>query len=210
MFLLKWPAFPSPFWFSAKNRGDAVEGEVISQDTVETAIETLTLLDGELPAIGTKVVIIPGSYHLTGKTQEEVEKEKSDREEEVKNRRIKENSERKQREKVIREKAEQANSKFNIPVKWTSGFKSVISGLTENSNCDGVNRRSVMHVLLKEDIDEGAFKRKAGSFLCTTEKGTDGKAWVDLERTSSDDEGSYVSEVTCKACIKAAKRWNKP
>lgn len=209
MFLLKWPAFPSPFWFSAKNRGDAVEGEVISQDTVETAIETLTLLEGELPAIGKKVVIIPGSYHLVGKTEEEIEKEKAEREAALKECHLKEGNERRQREKAVREKAKQANEKLHIPVKWTSGFKSVISGLTENSNCNGTNRRSVMHVLLKEDIDEGAFKRKAGSFLCTTEKGTDGKAWVDLERTSSDDEGSYVSEVTCKACIKAAKRWNK-
>ena len=39
MFLLKWPAFPNPFWFSAKVRGDAVEGEVISENTVKSHIQ---------------------------------------------------------------------------------------------------------------------------------------------------------------------------
>lgn len=209
MFLLKWPAFPSPFWFSSKVRGGAVEGEVISENTVKTSIDTLNLIEGELPAIGTKVVIIPGSYHLVGKTEEEIEKEKAEREAALKEYRLKEENERRQREKAVREKAKLANEKLHIPVKWTSGFKSVISGLTENSNCDGTNRRSVIHVLLEEDIHEGSFKRKSGSFLCTTEKGTNGKEWVDLKRTSSDDEGQYVSEVTCKACLKAAKRWNK-
>lgn len=209
MFLLKWPTFPSPFWFSSKAKGDVVEGEVISENTVKTDIDILNLLEGELPAVGTKVIIMPGSYHLTGKTEEEIEKEKAEQEAAIKKSRLKEVDERKQREKAVREKAKQTNEKLHIPVKWTSGFKSVISGLTESSNCNGTNRRSVIHVLLEEDIHEGSFKRKSGSFLCTTEKGTNGKEWVDLKRTSGDDEGQYVSEVTCKACLKAAKRWNK-
>ena len=136
MFLLKWPAFPNPFWFSAKVRGDAVEGEVISENTVKTSIDTLNLLEGELPTIGTKVVIIPGGYHLVGKTEEEIEKEKAERKAALKEYRLKEENERRQREKAVREKAKQSNEKLRIPVKWTSGFKSVISGLTENSNCD--------------------------------------------------------------------------
>lgn len=209
MFLLKWPAFPSPFWFASRNRGEPVDGEVISESTVKTDIEMLQLLEGELPPVGTKVIIMPGQYQLTCKTEDEVQKEKEDLIKSRNEARKKMEEERKANEKRVRLKAESVNAKIHIPVEWTSGFKAVLSGLSENSWGNGINRRSVMHVLLKEDIQEGAFKRSAGSFLCTTKGGNDGMMYADLERLSSDDEGQYVSEITCKACLKIAERWSK-
>lgn len=209
MFLLKWPAFPSPFWFASRNRGEPVDGEVISESAVKTDIEALQLLEGELPPVGAKVIIMPGQYNLTGKTEDEVQKEK---EELIKNRdeaRKKREEDRKANEKRVRLKAESVNANICVPVEWTSGFKAVLSGLTQNGWGNGINRRSVMHVLLKEDIQEGAFKRSAGSFLCTTKGGNDGMMYADLEHLSCDDEGQYVSEITCKTCLKIAERWSK-
>lgn len=208
MILLKWPAFPNPFWFSS--RGDTIhEGVVISEKIVKTHIENLTLLEGVLPPIGTKVIITPSKYNLSAQTVADARKEKERLEKEKEEKRRLKDEEEKEIEKRIRRKAEIANSKLFIPVKWTSGFKSVLSGLSEKGWGNGINRRSVVHILLLEDIKEGSFKRNTGSFLCTSTNGTDGKEWIDLERTSSDSEGKYVSEITCKACLKTAQRWNQ-
>ncbi len=207
MFKLEWPTFPSPFWFSSKNRGESVEGEVVSENLVKTCFDTLVIVKGEIPATGTKVIIKPGSYFLTGKTLEEIEKEnieENKRKEELKKEK---EEERKKIEKKIRKDAEKTNNSLNIPVQWTSGFKSVLSGLSEKGWGNGVNKKSVVHILLKEDIKEGNFKRNAGSFLCTTKGGNDGLRYVDLERLSCDEQGSYISEITCKTCLKIAKRW---
>lgn len=208
MILLKWPAFPNPFWFSS--RSDSThEGIVISETTVETNIENITLLEGVLPPVGTKIIITPGKYNLSAQTEEDARKEKERLEKEKNEKRRLKYEQEKETEKSIRIKAEIANSKLFIPVKWTSGFKSVLSGLSEKGWGNGINRRSVVHILLLEDIKEGSFKRNTGSFLCTSTNGTDGKEWIDLERTSSDSEGKYVSEITCKACLKTAQRWNQ-
>lgn len=208
MILLKWPAFPNPFWFS--RRGDNThEGIVISETTVKTEIQNLTLLEGVLPPVGTKIIITPGKYNLSAQTAEDAREEKKRFEKEKDEKRRLKDEQEKETEKKIRRKTEIANSKLFIPVKWTSGFKSVLSGLTAHGWGNGVNRRSVVHVLLLNDIKEGSFKRSKGSFLCTAPNGTDGKGWVDLERKSSDREGEYISEITCKACLKVAERWNQ-
>lgn len=209
MFKLKWPAFPNPFWFSSKNRGEAVKGEVVSETLIKTCFDSLTVLEGEVPKLGTKVIVEPGNYFFVAKTIEEVEQEKFAEKKRVEERKNQEEEKRKILEKRIRESAEKSNKLLNIPVEWTSGFKSVFSGLSESGWGNGVNKKSVVHVLLKEDINEGKLKRKSGSFLCTTKGGSDGMQYVDLERLSFDDEGSYVSEITCKSCKMTALRWKE-
>lgn len=209
MFKLKWPNFPNPSWFSSRSFGEPIEGKVISKNTVFTDNDKLELIDGEMPPEGTMVIIFPEKYFLVGKTLQEVEAENKEKKEK-KEAKIKEEEEkRKQFEKSIRVKAEVSNKKLNIPVEWTSGFKSVLSGLSEKGWGNGINKKSVVHILLKDDINEGKFKRKSGSFLCTSNGGSDGMQYVDLERLSFDDEGSYVSEITCKSCQKVAARWEK-
>ena len=206
MITLKWSAFPMPFWFSPRFDGFG-EGEVISDNQVKVGNEIFTLESGVMPEIGTKLRVSPNRYNLSAETNEEyVEKKKlleKEREE-----RIRQKHEMTlKKEKELREKALKINNILNIPVRWTSGFKSVLSGLSENSMGNGMNKRTVIHILLLEDLKEGAFKRKSGSFLCTSKSGTDGKEWVDLDCPSYDHEGSYVTGITCKACLKRAERW---
>lgn len=91
------------------------------------------------------------------------------------------------------------NNSLNIPVKWISGIKDVLSGLTEKSNGDGHNARTVYHVLLEEALSSGRLRRNAGDFLCTSNSGSNGKAWSNQKA-----EGK---KVTCKACLSLAKKW---
>ena len=108
----------------------------------------------------------------------------------------------------LRTQAEETNAKLNIPVRWTSAQKSVLSGLSENSWGDGRNARSVNHVLLLEPLDEGKLKRKAHDFLCTSQAGSNGRRFTTPDTSSSGDaHGRYVSRITCKQCLATALRW---
>lgn len=72
---------------------------------------------------------------------------------------------------------------------------------------NGINRRTVIHVLLLEDIRDGRLVRNEGDFLCTAAGGSNGKLWVNPATHSDGEYGPYVCEITCKQCIKAALRW---
>jgi hypothetical protein len=65
----------------------------------------------------------------------------------------------------LMQQAQERNARLYLPVRWTSGFKSVISGLTENSSGNGINRRTVIHVLLLEDIRDGRWSEMKGIFF---------------------------------------------
>jgi hypothetical protein len=93
------------------------------------------------------------------------------------------------------------NQALPVPVAWAPGHKDVLSGLSEHSNGDGLNARSVVHVMLRAPITDGRFKRAAGDFLCTSAAGTNGKQW------SSQAEAPASAQVTCKACLKLTQRW---
>lgn len=107
--------------------------------------------------------------------------------------------------------AKTVNENLKIPVRWTVGQKSVLSGLSESSWGDGRNRRSVDHVLLLEDLVDGKFVRTAHSFLCTTESGSNGKQYSHLESFAMGNAEAgvapYVPAVTCKQCLARAQRW---
>ena len=104
--------------------------------------------------------------------------------------------------KAREEQALAFNATLAVPVKWSPGIKDVLSGLSENSWGDGMNKRTVHHVLLEEPIREGKFKRNAGDFLCTAPSGTNGRNWAAQPATGAG------CQVTCKACLKLAARWN--
>lgn len=104
--------------------------------------------------------------------------------------------------------AAEFNDTLNIPVRWTSGLKTVLSGLSSRGNGSGDNSRSVAHVLLLESIEDGRFTRNAGSFLCTSAGGSNGQAWTGkLHTHCAGVHGPYVSLITCSACLKIARRW---
>ena len=101
------------------------------------------------------------------------------------------------------QEAAEFNASLNIPFKWCSDIKVVMSGLQENSNGSGSNRRTVEHVRVLEDYTDGRFSRKKGDFLCGTDhskhQGYTDHAW----------HSESKSRVTCKQCIKVAKRFVK-
>lgn len=86
------------------------------------------------------------------------------------------------------------NKSLNIPFEYELGYKVVLSGLLDGSNCNGSSKKTVSHIILKEDYSEGRFKRVSGDFLC---KAKDSKMWNE----KSD------GRVTCSQCLKIAKRW---
>jgi len=98
------------------------------------------------------------------------------------------------------------NQSLNIPVDWHTGYKDVLSGLSENSWGDGTNKATVGHIEFLESLNDGRLKRERGEFLCTKKKG---KQWSgDSHLKSIDGDGNcYNAKVTCKTCIKAANRW---
>jgi hypothetical protein len=110
---------------------------------------------------------------------------------------------------ALREEAIQFNARIRLPVKWGTGIKDVLSGLSEGSNGDGRKRSTVEHIYLLEHLVQGAFRRAPGDFLCTSSKGTNGRQWSasPLEHRMDDTGTGYAPKVTCRACLKAAQRW---
>jgi hypothetical protein len=206
MFKLKWPQFPSPYWFSG--RYSEHRGIVQADGTVPVYGSALELLDGVLPPAGTEVIITTQRFHLDAETAEEFAARKAGEAAEREAYHTRQAREYPERQDRYQCEAEVANAGLHIPVRWTSGLKTVLSGLSQNSMGDGANRRSVAHVLLLESLDAGTLHRPANSFLCTSASGTNGKQWTaHLHTHSVGSKGPYVSQITCRQCIKLAARW---
>jgi hypothetical protein len=94
------------------------------------------------------------------------------------------------------------NDSLNIPVRWVSQHKPVLSGLSESSSGNGMNRRSVHHIYLEEDLSYGRLSRRSGSFLCAPSTGRHFNDCIS-------GEGSKDIKVSCSACLKIAKRFQK-
>lgn len=92
------------------------------------------------------------------------------------------------------------NASLAIPVPWEVAIKDVLSGLSATSIGNGANKSTVQHVRLKADLMDGRLVRHAGDFLCTGPAGSNGKRW-------SGDGFTSRAAVTCKACLKLAKRF---
>jgi hypothetical protein len=102
-----------------------------------------------------------------------------------------------------RECASYRNEKLNIPVRWDTATKPVLSGLLRNSHGDGLNRASVIHVMVNEPLTDGRLKRTSGALLC----GGVGEFTPSLARHHDYDGKAYAPAVTCKRCLTLAGRW---
>ena len=90
------------------------------------------------------------------------------------------------------------NRSLNIPVQWVPEIKHVLGGLTERSYGNGMNNRSVIHVMLMEDLHDGRLHREADQPLCGGTMGSFSELSVD----------HYPEmRVTCKKCLNIAERW---
>jgi hypothetical protein len=111
---------------------------------------------------------------------------------------------------TLRAEADAFNAQIQPPVKWVAGIKDVLSGLGERSWGDGRNKATVNHVYLLEPLNANRLVRKAGDFLCTAAGDSNGKDWSGKKREIRHDGNGdpYQPKVTCKACLKLAKRWS--
>ena len=206
MIVLKYPPYPSPFWFRGEKDKTGVVTEV-GTVYVEATKDNLLLVEGTLPPVGATLFLTPDRFDIKAETEID---SRARREEQARQRLTRQEEERQQKAALdmkLMQQAQERNARLYLPVRWTSGFKSVISGLTENSSGNGINRRTVIHVLLLEDIRDGRLVRNEGDFLCTAAGGSNGKLCVNPATHSDGEYGPYVCEITCKQCIKAALRW---
>lgn len=204
--VLRFPDMPSPRWFAARSPYlDAVvndDGEVVVHG------DRLAVVDGALPTPGTAVKLLFEKSYLFVEDKLAYDARISKEREEAEERR---RAAYHQRLGDFQARAEAANAKLNVPVRWTSGEKPVLSGLSANSWGDGRNSRSVNHILLLEPVREGRFVREADTFLCTPASGTNGRGWTgDMAAHSTGNDGPFVSCINCMQCLKLAARWKDP
>lgn len=201
-----------PFLFNRLRSGKPVEGTVTADGravTVTTGSRSDTLAaKGSLPPPGTEVLIQLGRYSITAVDKaawlayEERARQQREAAEAAKRAAYR------ARMDALRDEARAFNAQYELPVAWTVGQKSVLSGLSEHSYGDGRNRASVDHILLKEDLAEGRLRRRAGDFLCSSRPGYNGKRWTDPESTCVDGSGQlYAPKISCKSCLTLAERW---
>lgn len=202
------PAFLDPRLMNIRQQ----EATVVNSSSVCIDDQVFRLADpSEIALCPSQKVFISLLQHFYLETEEE-QKEKQRQAEE---RRQEEREECRILLNKRREEAEAFNAQLHIPVKWVSGYKSVLSGLTENSWGDGRNKATVNHILLQEDLENGKIHRKEGDFLCSSSKYQNGKLWtVGSSKTpislAYDGEGNeYQTKITCKSCLQIAKRWEK-
>lgn len=205
MFKLNYPRLISPFWLNTPQ----LSGVVLADGAVRADREVLDLHSGELPPVGTKVILWMRPDFLVGMSEAEVLAEKEKERLEQQRLLEKDRLAAEQRKREVFESIRSSNARIKIPVRWTSGRKVVLSGLSEGSDGSGLKKNSVCHILLLEPVNEGRFNRPAQSFLCTTEGGSNGKEWTEgLHCHTEGPEGRVVSRITCSACLRTAQRWS--
>ncbi len=217
MIKLKWPDQPGPLWFARSYLNGSKEriGQVMPDGTVLVAGDHLEVLMGELPQIGTELIIFLKPYEREVWAEpleiyrRRIVEEKAELD--AKRQRAQEEHRIKQAERLMQRESRALveNARLKIPVRWTSGMKSVLSGLSAKSSGNGMRFNSVFHILLLEPIKEPRMIRNAHTFLCTGPGGTDGDMWTGkLAKYPDGVNGPYVAEITCRTCLKIAKRWS--
>lgn len=201
---LSGPRFLNPIWFNRICSGR--HAATVTQDgTVLLDGEMLTFRDASLPS-GTPVEVwLNFAGHFVCATRADIEAESAARatreHEAAEKRRLQLNA--------LRAEAEAFNTRIRLPVRWETGIKDVLSGLSEHSWGDGRNKATVEHIYLLEPLAAGRLKRDEGDFLCTSASGSNGKRWSGqiAERAVDGDGNRYQPKVTCKACLARAAQW---
>ena len=193
--------FINPYWLNDV-KGKENQATVISKTQIELLGQKLTIGEYYPVKIGETVYVslYDGNFYFnTFLEKEEEEKRYKQRLEEEKSLELK-----KRKKRHI--EALTFNSRIKLPVKWRSVYKTVLSGLLQNSTGDGRKKNTVVHVLLEEELSDNRFRRKKDELLCTSiEKGK--YSVIDAAEEYSDT--TYQSKVTCKKCIEilSKKGW---
>jgi hypothetical protein len=187
---LSYPGFIDPrFMRALPVHGEVKDGKVVAGDTI--------LLFVDMPyreGIAVKVFLHDGGFACQSLAEIETE----NRQAKLRDQALREVRRIQEQQRI--EAAKAFNRSLNIPVKWRSEYKPVLSGLTESSMGNGQYANTVYHVLLEDPIHEGRLHRGAGQPLCSAGMGSFGElvAWR---------EDRYHNRVTCKQCLKIAGRW---
>lgn len=211
--LLKYSGFQllNPFLMNRIKSGQE-KGIVTSTTTIEFLGESLTIANPkEVQVTIGETVHVFLERHFYFQTKEEKEQQ-----EEIRiQKRLAENERLRNESVQMRLQAEQFYEQYTIPFHWSIDYKYVASGLLENSYGDGLNRKSVTHLLALESFAIGRIKRKKGDFLCTTTS-TDNGHFSELisvdttyGRLQDEDGKAYYPVLTCKKCLKLLERWKK-
>lgn len=98
---------------------------------------------------------------------------------------------------------------YKFPFKFSLEIKEVLSGLSENSSCNGFNKATVLHLYLHENFNSGRFARAEKTFLCSESKSKSGANWGGIlgEYSFKEDIYGIPNIVNCKQCLKLMKRF---
>ncbi len=203
MYTLICPRPLNPHWFNSVKNG--AQGVAINATTIECQDVRLSVTSpSEIALYAGQVVHVKLQRDFVFETEEERQEQKRLLQEQ------REANEQEQRIKAKRDREEAIvfNASLNIPVNWVSGIKIVLSGLLENSMCNGTNRATVEHILLQEELHEGRLHRRKDDFLCTSSSSDNGKRWTEPHVDALDINGEVCQyKVTCKQCLRIASKW---
>ena len=188
--------FIPPAFFSKLENGTAV-GTVGNPKQIEIGGALLEPISDEF-VVGEKYKVGYSGNRLYIQYLSDIERNRQEREE---IRQLKQQAE----ELKARQKSVAFWAQYQIPVPFVVEIKEVLSGLQQNSNGCGINRKSVTHLYLKADLVDGRLVRPAGSFLCSPVKARYGGDW-----TGTLGEGltmPYTPIVSCKQCLKKMEKW---
>lgn len=171
------------------------EGKVLENGKVEVAGDQLKFDDSASPyPPGTEVMVyVDRNFYYISLQEIEQKRKALQKQQEINE------VQHVERERLCLKSALAFNMNLNIPVNWAPANKMVLSGLLEDSWGDGQRSNSVYHVYLLEPLKTGRLERKKYNFLCTTDSGRFGTFIENKEE-------AYIHEVTCKTCLKIAKR----
>ncbi|MDF2434896.1 MAG: hypothetical protein JWP44_4527 [Mucilaginibacter sp.] len=202
LYTLQSPAFLSPMVFNQLRRGP-IETEVSSDGTVQLCDETFRFDGDSLPA-GTAI----RAWLARDFTCASLEDIRRDQEA------VRQADEQRRQARCAqldraRAEAEAFNATLQLPVRWDTGIKHVLSGLSAHSWGDGHNAATVVHILLLEPLHDSRLHRAPNTFLCSAYAARDGKQWLDhkQERWQDGAGKDFAPRVTCKACLTIAARY---
>ena len=202
VYTLIGPEYIDPAWF--RKMSERSHAATVGDDgTILLDGECLRFVDGSLAA-GTDVVVSL-NRNITCQTLDDMHDEQRIATELAATYK----EERKANAQAAGVAAATFNTSLNIPVRWDSGYKDVLSGLSATSNGCGTSKATVVHIRLLQALSSGRLSRNAGDFLCTSAGGSNGKQWSSTNALSHDGVQEYPSMVTCKKCIEIAQRLNK-
>ncbi|WNM19258.1 hypothetical protein [Flavobacterium capsici] len=101
----------------------------------------------------------------------------------------------------LKKEAIEFNNSLEIPVKWSSEIKQVLSGLSEKSSGNGWKKNTVRHIYLHESFSSGRLKREAKNFLCSQVKSKYSGNW-----SGTLGENGLEYKVNCQKCLEISNK----